>query len=90
MKTFNVGQIKAAIAAVDTKLAELFELCHYGAIDCGTHPNPLGTFSAMKMEQVLGRAAIGEHLVKTPSQAARFSSAGFRCLGSSSEIRLGR
>src|SRR6266851_6349671 len=48
-RTFQVGNMKTAIAAYDQKLADNFDLFYQRCIDFGAHPNPHATFSAMEM-----------------------------------------
>jgi hypothetical protein len=57
-QTFNVGKVKSTIASYDSNLAALFNTFYKLAIDFGAHPNPHGTFSAIKMENVPEGTAI--------------------------------
>jgi hypothetical protein len=49
-EAFRIGQIKNVIESFDPQLATIFNELYQRSIDFGGHPNPHGTFSAMKIE----------------------------------------
>jgi hypothetical protein len=49
-QAFRISEVKKVIEAFDPKLAKIFGDLYERSIDFGGHPNPHGTFSAMKME----------------------------------------
>jgi hypothetical protein len=49
-EAFRIGEIKNVIESFDPQLATIFNELYQRSIDFGGHPNPHGTFSAMKIE----------------------------------------
>jgi hypothetical protein len=79
-EAFKISQVRARIAALDAKLAEIFDEMYQRAIDFGGHPNPHGTFSAMALDEKDGTSGITtlaftvdqaavEHALKSVAQA---------------------
>jgi hypothetical protein len=49
-EAFRISEIRNVIESFDPQLAKIFNELYQRSIDFGGHPNPCGTFSAMKIE----------------------------------------
>lgn len=49
-EAFRISEIRNVIESFDSQLAKIFNELYQRSIDFGGHPNPCGTFSAVKIE----------------------------------------